>query len=466
MADPVIPTENLIADLNGLAMWHGHPPKVPDYREFGKFAYSTVNRRLGADLGWPSTLTAAGLNPDDRPSTVTKSDIIEDIQQVATELGHPPRSREYNTHGNYDLYTCFDTIDAALDAAGLEPNDRPTEYGTPIPEILNDISTVADKIGHPPRHHEWDEHGTLGPWAVVSHDEYDNWDEWLEAAGLDPSKKPSDKGGYRISLTELLNDFDRVAEDLGRPPRPAEYDELGDYSRSTLRRRVDINDWNSLVAELGYDPDEIKYLQADRELPKLPGLEETIEALQELADELGFTPRIQDFEAHTDWTFAQIQRAYSIDSWLKFIGLANLDPTQKPGRIDGTSPTTRALVADVNIVAKQLGAAPSREAYADLGLYSPSTFAQRFDLTWPMICYGLGWWPRGGQFQSEIPDGILLANLAAVVKALGRPLVSSSEYERIGHYSRHPYNRAFGGIDEALKQFDDLEILCDSSNAT
>lgn len=56
----------------------------------------------------------------------------------------------------------------------------------------------------------------------------------------------------RIPTPDLLADLRRVADDLGHPPTTTDYDEHGEYSRTTVQSRFD-GPWADIVAEAGLD---------------------------------------------------------------------------------------------------------------------------------------------------------------------------------------------------------------------
>jgi hypothetical protein len=64
---------------------------------------------------------------------IPASKVVGDIQDVAAELGHPPRIKDYNEIGTYSDSTVrnrFESWHNALVAAGLDPSETPREKKT------------------------------------------------------------------------------------------------------------------------------------------------------------------------------------------------------------------------------------------------------------------------------------------------------------------------------------------------
>lgn len=110
----------------------------------------------------------------------------------------------------------------------------------------------------------------------------------FERAGrpIDWQEKPDSVG-----RVELLEEFRRVTDELGYPPRPAEIDEHAEYSRSTYKQRFE--DWDALCEAAGIDPPE--------------GQIRTVELIQELrrlTDELGHPPQKKEINELGEFSYA------------------------------------------------------------------------------------------------------------------------------------------------------------------
>lgn len=57
--------------------------------------------------------------------------------------------------------------------------------------------------------------------------------------------------GEYVTPEEICEDIQRLAEDIGRPPRSAEYDRLGRYAYATVKAR--FGSWVAAVEAAGFE---------------------------------------------------------------------------------------------------------------------------------------------------------------------------------------------------------------------
>lgn len=101
-----------------------------------------------------------------------------------------------------------------------------------------------------------------------------------------------------IPRNELIRDLRRVAEELGEPPSGSQYDRLGEYSTSALYREFDGIPAAREAAELDSTDQRGGANAIDRE--------ELLDAIHDLYDELGHTPRrteMLEFGAYSEKPF-------------------------------------------------------------------------------------------------------------------------------------------------------------------
>jgi hypothetical protein len=90
-----------------------------------------------------------------------------------------------NDHGKHDTTTyvnCFGSWNEAIESANLESRTRGSELSEDA--LLDELQQLADEVGSKPTFEEMEEHGNYS--AVTYLNRFGSWNEALEAAGYDP----------------------------------------------------------------------------------------------------------------------------------------------------------------------------------------------------------------------------------------------------------------------------------------
>lgn len=172
---------------------------------------------------------------------------------------------------------------------------------TPDAETLRTaLQALAAQLGKAPTVVDMHEHGDYHPQVFV--EAFGGWDEALEAADIDP-----DDMNKQISELDLLSELQRLARELGRPPKKTELAEQSRYSAKTYQDR--FGSWNNALQAAMLETRDI----SDRDLTR---------ELQRLADELGRTPRPNDMTEHGKHGSVTYYRRFN--SWNDALQQANL----------------------------------------------------------------------------------------------------------------------------------------------
>jgi len=138
---------------------------------------------------------------------------------------------------------------------------------------------------------------------------------------------------------ELLADIRAVADVVERSPSLQDYRDHGEYSVTTIYRRFDS--WQGAVARAGFEPRDPNTRTSNADL---------IDALQELADELGESPTTRQMNEHGRyWSKAYRDR---FGSWVTH--------STPPGSIRST--TTRIVVSPTPTYSTSSNDSPTRSA--------------------------------------------------------------------------------------------------------
>jgi hypothetical protein len=236
--------ERLIEELRRLAKDLERVPRFEDMADHGAFSPHTYMRRWGS---WPEAKDAAGL--DARTTTsrrISEGELLEALRDLAVERGRPPTIADMNEHGPYShrpYYRTFDSWNAALGAAGFDPNHT-NGYDESL--LIEELRALADEMGHTPAMREMRQHGRYSPDAYIT--TFGSWTEAWRAAGLDAR----DWYPARATERDLLEAIQTVAEGLGHVPSREEIIEHGPYSRSPYERA--FGSWSAALEAAGFEP--------------------------------------------------------------------------------------------------------------------------------------------------------------------------------------------------------------------
>ncbi|WP_336363176.1 homing endonuclease associated repeat-containing protein [Halalkalicoccus salilacus] len=184
-----IPDDELLTELQRLANKLGTTPKVQDMRDHGAFTAKTYQNRFGS---WTDALAAAGFEPNKRgPAKIPTDALVEELQQLADELGTTPTKTDMANHGRFSAKVYqerFDSWNDAIMAAGLSVNSQqPAELAAD--ELLAELQRLADEVESTPKMTDMRDHGKFSP--TTYHTRFGSWNAALEAAGLTPNRQSS-----------------------------------------------------------------------------------------------------------------------------------------------------------------------------------------------------------------------------------------------------------------------------------
>ncbi|QZP37064.1 homing endonuclease associated repeat-containing protein [Halobaculum magnesiiphilum] len=227
-------------------------------------------------------------------------DLIEDIRGVAAEVGGKPTLNDYREHGTAAVTTIYDRFGSwqdALDAAGYEP--REPDSAVTDEELLDELGRLVDELGERPTATDMNDHGAY--WASTYRRAFGSWNNALEAAGIDSS--PS-QDRQPVSDDALLEELERVAEQVNGTPTTRAMEQHGEHSPNTYIRR--FGSWNDAVTAAGFEPNE----EVGTETVTT---EELIDELHRLADEIGDRPVADDLRKHGKHALRTYQQRFG--SW-------------------------------------------------------------------------------------------------------------------------------------------------------
>ena len=294
----------LIRELQDFKTSLGRMPTVNDIGRFSDFTVENIANEFGS---FESALETAEIN--------VQKYLIDDLQRVSDELGTNPTHQEYDKQGKYDsdrYLSYFGSWSQALihlsSFGGFDSESKPKKdmnKGEELPSEADSVETesnaakrerlidrlkqLENSLGRLPKAQEINEHTEFTQYDYVS--EFKSLDEAFAAAGIDKKER-------------LLDDFRKVADELGGVPTTTEYDRDGVYTAGMLQQY--FGSWSAVKKDfcIKYDivevADEIdcykdvllrELLRLEKELDRRPNKQDINEQtpfhVQEYTSEFG-----------------------------------------------------------------------------------------------------------------------------------------------------------------------------------
>jgi len=180
-----IDNETLLTEIRRLVDDLDRVPRSSDMTKYGSHSLSTYSDRFGS---WNNALQEAGFEPN-QEYNIQRDDLIEDIQRVAMKIGHPPTLGEIKQHGRYSHVTYLDNFESwsdALTQANLTTDHNSTKY-IRDDVLLRHLQELAEQLGYSPSRQYMETRGKFHP--TTYEDRFGSWNDALEEADLEIREK-------------------------------------------------------------------------------------------------------------------------------------------------------------------------------------------------------------------------------------------------------------------------------------
>jgi hypothetical protein len=314
--------EELLAALQELAADIGQTPSVNDLHSRDDLpSRSTYRDRFGS---WNDALQAAGLDPN-QPYAYSRSELLQAIEETATESDGRPTRREVQTQTGISeapFRREFGSWAAAMEAAGYSRAPR-----IPTADLVEALREFANYygVGHAvsPTKREMDDAGPYSHSVYV--DRFGSWTQAVVQAGLNPDTR-------RIPRADLLAELQRLEETLGRRPTWADMEQEGSYSGWPYLS--EFGSWRAALVEAGYEPPAGGRPQGTGRYS--PG--ELVAELRRIARKWGRPPSASEFDDHSELASSTYLRRFG--DWNSALERAGLAPRREStsARVDAAFP--------------------------------------------------------------------------------------------------------------------------------
>ncbi len=149
-----------------------------------------------------------------------------------------------------------------------------------------------------------------------------------------------------ITEDELVEDLQRVGDELGRAPKYEEYRELGQFHPSTPEKK--FGSWNEAVTEAGFEPN--RHTDITRE--------DVLEDIDRITEKLGRRPKISELTEHGKYA----EEVYVKHDWK-----------------DAFQPSREEIIESIQELGEQLDKRPTREDYRQKGRYRIADIKREFE---------------------------------------------------------------------------------------
>lgn len=340
---------DLIEELRRLAGEVGHTPSYDDMAETGAFSPGVYETRFGS---WNEAVEAAELEPNEYHN-IPEGELVDEIRRLANELGHTPNNTDMTESGEFSCgayHRCFGSWNAALEAAGHEPNNR---CNIPDDELLEELRRLAEKLDRTPHRKDMADQGEFSP-SVYSR-RFGGWNAALKKVGVEPVYRSN------ISDDELIEELQRLSNELDRTPSYHDMTEFGKFSTGPYQAR--FGTWNTAVKAADLNPN------VRRDIPE----EELLEEIHRLSDELDRTPRFDDMDEYGAFSPQTYQANFG--TWNAALKEAGFDLT------DRVNIPEEEILEELQRLADELDRTPSGEDMVVSGKFGIKTYTRRFG-TW------------------------------------------------------------------------------------
>lgn len=151
-------------------------------------------------------------------------------------------------------------------------------------ELIQALREFAELLGEPPTRTQMNEEGPYSSQPYYT--EFGGWNDALEAAGLRTNHR------NEVPDAELLKELRRLNEELERVPRFEDMESEGAFSAHTCIRR-----WGSWP-----EAKDAAGLREETRTSRRIEREELVEAIRELAEELGKAPTQEEMKEFGRYT--------------------------------------------------------------------------------------------------------------------------------------------------------------------
>jgi len=308
-------------------------------------------------------------------------------------------------------------------AIGDAASENMSPSRIPAEKLIEELQSIADQLGRPPSLREIDELSSYS--RSTYQDRFGSWNDAVEEAGLEPRHSST----ANIEDRELLEELDRLAENLDRTPRQRDMEQHGKYSVTTYQNR--FGSWNDALRKADHQP--TKQWKVDRD--------DLLAELRRLGSRLGSSPTAAEMDE--EGTFSSWVYLSEFGSWNEALEAAGYGPNQ-PDALSRSE-----LQTELERLIDELDRTPRKRDMIEHGEYSPEPYRRRFG-SWNAALQSVG---ASLNQPNPVTEEEACKELRTLYKRLGRP-PTTTDVRKHGSCTPVPILRIFSSWEAALRATD------------
>jgi ferredoxin len=390
----------------------------------------------------------------------SQEQIIEELQEVSQQLDRTLVGRDVNEHCSFSRTTCYDYFSSFSEAKRQAGIDVVNAKDVSDQQYLDELKRLADELGRTPTSADLAEKGkySIQPYQR----RWGSWSNALDEVGMKPRQRAA------VSDDELIDELQRLADEIGRTPSVTDINQHSEFSESTYMKRFDGITAARVEAGLNGKIDRTERVEftcewcgeTEEKIPSeaksreycsstcankaVSGVtdEQLLETLRELAEDLGRAPTGREFNQHTEYWHCSLGHRFG--SYSQAIREIGYEPKC-------AKDYSREELVDV--IKKMDQGINSNPKTTDLAEFdapkTPYVFQREFG-SWAAALQEAGVEPTTVQLKT-IPKEELMNEYTQLADELGYP-PSYTEVDDLAKYSSAAYESTFGSFLEAKAQ--------------
>jgi len=371
---------------------------------------------------------------------ITKEKLLNQLKRYKEEFDKVPTGKdmtraEYYSSAN-TFYDYFPNLswDEIVQKADLEKPKRELTKQ----DVLDEIHRVIDELGEIPTRNTFDKNSKYAASTIAKH--FDNsYLKALKETGYNPDKRKTSKSGPKnphgspIASKDLINELQRLHDELDKIPSTIDVKENGLYSKNTYYTH--FNSFTDALIKAGFDPSERNQ--------NIYSKQEVISELERVCNLLGHSPSQKEFTQHSNISYKVLYKHFgSLCDALIELGY-------EPNRY--TNVSKEELISDFHNLKKKLDRFPRYKDIEKHGKYSRHFYDKNFNNMEEII--------KASDLNKNDKDYNLVTNdeLIKELKRLSNEIgktPTQKEIKNMGKYGNTTYFERFGSLANACLKAD------------